>query len=119
MRPAIISISMKLEAAARQLEALGNPTRLRIYRTLVRAGRGGMAVGQVQERVGLPASTLSHHLKRLVDCGLVRQDRAGTSLICRAEYPAMTALLGFLADECCLEEGCAPSGAARTETTPG
>lgn len=99
---------MKLEAAARQLEALGNPTRLRIYRTLVRAGHGGMAVGQVQERVGLPASTLSHHLKRLVDQGLVRQDRAGTSLICHAEYPAMAALLGFLADECCAEQGCGP-----------
>ena len=75
---------MKLETAARQLEALGNTTRLRIYRTLVRAGHGGLAVGQVQERVGLPASTLSHHLKRLVDQGLVRQERAGTSLICHA-----------------------------------
>jgi ArsR family transcriptional regulator, arsenate/arsenite/antimonite-responsive transcriptional repressor len=97
---------MKLETAARQLEALGNSTRLRIYRTLVRAGHGGLSVGQVQERVGLPASTLSHHLKRLVDQGLVRQERSGTSLICHAEYPAMTALLGYLADECCADQGC-------------
>ena len=72
----------------------------------MRAGHGGLAVGQVQERVGLPASTLSHHLKRLVDRGLVRQERAGTSLICHAEYPAMTALLGYLADECCADQGC-------------
>lgn len=106
---------MKLETAAHQLEALGSPIRLRIYRTLVRAGRGGMAVGQVQEQVGLPASTLSHHLKRLVDRGLVRQDRAGTSLICHAEYPAMTALIGFLADECCADEGCGPSAARKAE----
>jgi DNA-binding transcriptional ArsR family regulator len=115
----IISLSMKLETAAHQLEALGNPTRLRIYRSLVRAGRGGMAVGQVQEQVGLPASTLSHHLKRLIDRGLVRQERAGTSLICHAEYPAMTALLGYLADECCADEGCAPAPERRAEATSG
>ncbi len=110
---------MKLETAARQLEALDNPTRLRIYRTLVRAGTGGMAVGQVQERVGLPASTLSHHLKRLIDQGLVRQERSGTSLICHAEYAAMNGLLGFLADQCCADEGCAPSRARRTESIGG
>ena len=100
---------MNIETAARQLEALGNPTRLRIYRTLVRAGHGGLAVGQVQERVGLPASTLSHHIRRLVDQGLVRQERAGTSLICHAEYSVMTALLGFLAEECCADQGCGSS----------
>jgi ArsR family transcriptional regulator, arsenate/arsenite/antimonite-responsive transcriptional repressor len=110
---------MKLEAAARQLEALGNPTRLRIYRTLVRAGRSGMAVGQIQEQVGLPASTLSHHLKRLVDQGLVRQERAGTSLICHAEYAAMSGLLGFLADECCADEGRVAPRVGRAETTTG
>lgn len=110
---------MKLETAARQLEALGNPTRLRIYRTLVRAGHTGLAVGQVQDRVGLPASTLSHHLKRLVDQGLVRQERAGTSLICHAEYPAMTALIGFLADECCAEQRCGPSPTPAAETVVG
>lgn len=104
---------MNIETAARQLEALGNPTRLEIYRALVRAGHGGLAVGKVQEEMSLPASTLSHHLKRLVERGLVRQERAGTSLICHAEYPAMTALLGFLADECCADETCRPATATR------
>lgn len=108
---------MNLEIAARQLEALGNPTRLQIYRTLVRAGFGGMSVGQVQDSVGLAASTLSHHLKRLVDRGLVRQDRSGTTLICHAEYPVMNALIGFLSDECCMgeagrDESCGPDTAA-------
>lgn len=99
---------MKVEEASRQLEALGNPTRLEIYRTLVRAGHAGLPVGRVQERLGMPASTLSHHIKRLTATGLVRQEREGTSLICHAEYPAMTALIGFLADECCADErqGC-------------
>jgi len=95
---------MNIELASRQLEAIGNATRLTIYRTLVRAGENGLAVGQLQERLNMPASTLSHHLKRLVDTGLVRQERSGTSLICHAEYPAMKALLGFLADECCADE---------------
>ncbi|MDK3075104.1 metalloregulator ArsR/SmtB family transcription factor [Sedimentitalea sp. JM2-8] len=98
---------MNIEIVARQLEALGNETRLGIYLTLVRAGSGGLSVGQVQDRVGLAASTLSHHMKRLVDQGLVRQERSGTSLICNAEYPAMSALVGFLSDECCADELCA------------
>ncbi|MCA0919905.1 ArsR/SmtB family transcription factor [Pseudooceanicola nanhaiensis] len=98
---------MDIEIAARQLQALGNTTRLQIYRTLVRAGHGGLPVAQVQARVDLPASTLSHHLKTLIQQGLLRQERRGTTLICHAEYPAMTALLGFLGDECCADEGCA------------
>ena len=107
---------MKLETAARQLEAIGNPTRLLIYRTLVRAGHAGLSMGQVQERVGLPASTLSHHMKRLVDQGLIRQERSGTSLICHAEYPVMKALLGYLADECCADEGHTPLTPAAATT---
>lgn len=97
---------MNIEIAAAQLEALGNPTRLQLYRILVRAGHGGLTVNQVQERLGIPASTLSHHLQRLIRNGLVSQERRATTLICRAVYPAMNALLGFLADECCVEEGC-------------
>jgi DNA-binding transcriptional ArsR family regulator len=94
---------MNIEQAAKQLEAIGNPTRLGIYRTLVRAGGAGLTVGTLQERMGMAASTLSHHLKRLVETGLVSRERQGTSLICRAEYPAMRALIGYLADECCAD----------------
>jgi DNA-binding transcriptional ArsR family regulator len=94
---------MKLEKAARQLEALGSPTRLQIYRMLVRAGDGGLPVGRLQTRLGIAASTLSHHLHRLILTGLVTQERQATTLICRANYPAMHALLGFLADECCAD----------------
>lgn len=98
---------MDLEQASRQLEALGNPTRLQIYRTLVRAGHAGLPVGGLQERIGIAASTLSHHLKRLVDTGLVTQERQATTLICRAHYPRMNALIGYLADECCADAECA------------
>jgi ArsR family transcriptional regulator len=96
-------ISMELEQAAKQLEALGNPTRLQVYRTLVRAGDAGLPVGQLQDKIGIAASTLSHHLHRLILTGLVTQERQATTLICRANYPMMDALIGFLADECCAD----------------
>ncbi|MBM9593582.1 ArsR/SmtB family transcription factor [Roseitranquillus sediminis] len=104
---------MNIETASRQLDALGKPTRLRIYRTLVRAGTAGLSVGTLQERMAMPASTLSHHLKRLVETGLVSQERVATTLICRAEYPAMSALIGYLADECCADEHAEEAQAAR------
>ena len=62
---------MKLDDAAARLEALGNTTRLKIYRALVRAGHAGMPVGRLQERLKIPASTLSHHVKTLVAVGLI------------------------------------------------
>ncbi|MDZ4095584.1 MAG: metalloregulator ArsR/SmtB family transcription factor [Paracoccaceae bacterium] len=95
---------MNIEIAARQLESIGSPTRLQIYRLLVRAGTAGLAVGSLQHRMAMAASTLSHHLKRLVSTGLVSQERVATRLICRAEYPAMRSLIGFLTEECCADE---------------
>jgi DNA-binding transcriptional ArsR family regulator len=97
---------MKIEKAAKQLEALGNPTRLQVYRMLVRAGGGGLPVGSLQEKLGIAASTLSHHLHRLILTGLVSQERQATTLICRASYTAMDGLVGFLVDECCVDAPC-------------
>ncbi len=94
---------MEVELVARQLEALGNATRLELYRTLVRAGPDGLPVGHLQQRLGLAASTLSHHLKRLLERGLITQERQATTLICRAHFHTMNALIGFLVDECCAD----------------
>ena len=94
---------MRVNDAAARLEALGNPTRLKIFRTLVRAGRQGLPVGDVQERMVIAPSTLSHHLKALVTVGLVKQVRASTSLRCHANYECMRSLVEFLASECCVE----------------
>jgi ArsR family transcriptional regulator len=69
--------------SGKQLEALGNPTRLEVYRALVRAGDDGLPVGRLQGRLGLAAPTLSHHLHRLILTGLVTQERQVTTLICR------------------------------------
>jgi ArsR family transcriptional regulator, arsenate/arsenite/antimonite-responsive transcriptional repressor len=94
---------MKIEQAAKQLEALGNPTRLQVYRRLVRAGDEGLPVGALQEKLRIAGSTLSHHLHRLILVGLVTQERQATTLICRANYPAMDKLIRFLVDECCVD----------------
>ena len=94
---------MEISQHAARLEALGNETRLRIFRILVRAGGHGLAVGAVQQHTGLARSTLSHHLHRLMSVGLVSQRREGTTLYCCAEYPAMNETLGFLRAECCAD----------------
>jgi DNA-binding transcriptional ArsR family regulator len=104
---------MKIDDAAARLEALGNPTRLKIYRALVRAGHAGMPVGRLQERLKIPASTLSHHVKALVSVGLIAQVREGTTLVCHAEYGNMQRLVDFLVAECCVDESqCAPAQTA-------
>ena len=101
---------MKLETAASQLEALGNATRLQIYRSLVRAGDNGLPVGKLQLKLDIAASTLSHHLRKLIEVHLVSQERHATTLICRANYSAMNGLIGYLSDECCADAaaGCVP-----------
>jgi DNA-binding transcriptional ArsR family regulator len=95
---------MKIDDAAARLEALGNRTRLQIYRALVRAGRSGMPVGRLQEKLKIPASTLSHHIKSLVSVGLINQVRESTTLVCHANYDAMQGLVDFLVAECCADE---------------
>lgn len=107
---------METQTFAAQLEALGNPTRLALFRLLVRAGDAGTPVGKLQERLDIPASTLSHHLRRLVTVGLVAQERSATTLFCKARYPAMRTLIGFLSDECCADGACGPP--ASSEKAP-
>ncbi|WP_150286887.1 ArsR/SmtB family transcription factor [Rhabdaerophilum calidifontis] len=104
---------MNLDDIATRLEALGNPTRLRIFQTLVRAGDAGLSVGRLQDRIGIAASTLTHHCQRLMQVGLVTQERQATTLICRANYPMLHAVTGALVEQCCAEA--APETQARAE----
>ncbi|PZA09636.1 transcriptional regulator [Rhodopseudomonas palustris] len=94
---------MKIDDAAAKFEALGNPTRLKIYRALVRAGEAGTPVGRLQERLKIAPSTLSHHLKTLVAAGLIRQVREATTLYCHANYQVMRGLMDFMVAECCAD----------------
>ena len=80
---------MKLEKAARQLNALGNPTRLQLCRMLVRAGAAGLSVRPLRERLDIAASTLSHHLNRLIWTGIVTQEGQAMTLIYRANFRAI------------------------------
>jgi DNA-binding transcriptional ArsR family regulator len=108
-------MGMNTHDAAQCLEALGSPTRLEIYRLLVQAGPGGAVVGDLQARLDIPASTLSHHLSRLVRVGLISQERQSRNLVCRANYVHMNVLLAYLSDQCCqgLEDApCGTAGAA-------
>ena len=92
---------MKLDDAAAHLEALGNPTRLKIYRALVRAGDAGMPVGRLQDKLKIAPSTLSHHLEKLKNERLVKVRRNKKFLWYTANTEALQDLLGFLFSECC------------------
>jgi len=94
---------MENEDIAGKLGALGNPTRLSVYRLLVRAGEAGVPVGSVQKSLGIPGSTLTHHIRILVTAGLAGQEREGTTLICRARYETMHEIIDYLKDECCAD----------------
>ncbi len=78
----------------------------------MRAGDDGVPCGTLQDKLGIAASTLSHHIKHLMDAGLIRQERQGTTLFCHANYPSMQALVGYLVDECCLDQKCKTDEAA-------
>jgi DNA-binding transcriptional ArsR family regulator len=90
-----------LERHAEQLSALGHPVRLATLRFVVQGGEGGTAAGEIQARLHMPASTLSHHLKRLVDAGLLSSRSEGTFHYYTAEYAALRALTDYLWEDCC------------------
>ena len=98
-------MDIELQSAAPILAELGNETRLAIVRNLVRAGGDGLMVGEVQRATGVPASTLTHHLRRLCQVGLVSQTRRGSALWCKADTGLVETLARFLVEECCADEG--------------
>ncbi|MGR3715941.1 MAG: ArsR/SmtB family transcription factor [Thermohalobaculum sp.] len=89
--------------AAEAFAALGSDVRLAILRSLVRAGEAGLPVGALQQRLAIAASTLSHHLRALVQAGVLEQTRDGRTLICRARYDRIQGLAAFLVSECCAD----------------
>lgn len=91
---------MELSKAADTLKELGHPTRLSVYRELVKAGYEGLPVGELQKRLEIPASTLSHHLSSLISVSGT-PDRRGRTLYCHARYENLEALITFLTEECC------------------
>jgi DNA-binding transcriptional ArsR family regulator len=99
-------------SAATALAALGHEARLRVFRLLVRAGPEGAAMGEIGRLLGIPPSTLAHHLGALVAAGLVLQEKRGRETRSRADFAAMRTLLGYVEAECCAGLACAPETAA-------
>lgn len=97
---------MENEIAANILAELGHNTRLSIFRYLVKVGNEGAPVGQIQEKLGVPGSTLSHHISRLVAVGLIRQVRETRTLYCVPQFDVLNELIQFLLSECCTEGNC-------------
>ncbi|WP_419912817.1 ArsR/SmtB family transcription factor [Hoeflea sp.] len=88
--------------AAKSLSALGHEARLAVFRLLVKAGEGGLNVGDIVQHLSIPPSTLAHHLSALVDAGLVRQERFGREIRNYANYDMVNELVEFLTTECCV-----------------
>lgn len=95
---------MDIDTVAAALKELGHPTRLRVYKRLVKAGENGLPVGELQKELGVPASTLSHHIAALISVGLVKQTREGRTLHCTAQYEVLTQIIEFLIEECCVDQ---------------
>jgi len=100
------------QRAADALAALGNRTRLRVFKLLVRAGREGTNVGTIQRVLGTPATTLAHHLSTLTQAGLVEQERRGREVICTANFKAVNDVLAYVKAECCAGVEIADTAAA-------
>ena len=94
---------MKLDDAANILAKIGNPTRLRIVRLLVRAGDDGLTVGMIQKQLNIPGSTLTHHITHLKSAGVIRQQRQQATLICKMEFEVLRELIDYLTEECCAD----------------
>ncbi|HCR3450923.1 ArsR/SmtB family transcription factor [Citrobacter werkmanii] len=93
---------MQLEEVAKAMKELGHPTRLFIFKHLVKAGEQGLPVGDLQKQLAIPSSTLSHHISALVSVGLVKQNRESRSLICVSQYNKLESIIDFLREECCI-----------------
>lgn len=101
---------MKGNDAIKALSALAHPGRLKVFRTLIKAGPEGVAAGDIARRLGTAANTLSAQLLILMNARLIRARRYGRSIIYSADFEAMSSLLLFLTEDCCggNAEICAP-----------
>jgi DNA-binding transcriptional ArsR family regulator len=109
---------MESKSAVTALSALAQESRLGVYRLLVQAGPEGMAASEIAERLGIPANTLSFHLKTLSHADLVQSRQAGRFIYYSTNYEQMSSLLGFLTENCCGGRSCAPQTEAARKRKP-
>jgi DNA-binding transcriptional ArsR family regulator len=107
---------MEEKFVIKALAALAQPNRLLIFRALVVKGAEGLTPALIAEALGMPANTLSFHLKELMNADLISQERIGRNLIYRAQYDRMNAVLTYLSKNCCQGEVCEVSPEATCKT---
>ncbi len=103
-------MKMKPDQVVKALAALAQPTRLAIYRMLVAKGKGGMAAGQVADKLKAPPASLSFHFKALNHAGLVESTQDGRFIYYAANFDVMNGLVDYLTENCCAGDSaqCAP-----------
>jgi ArsR family transcriptional regulator, arsenate/arsenite/antimonite-responsive transcriptional repressor len=110
---------MEITTALERLSALAQETRLTIFRKLVEQGPGGLAAGELAEKIGISPSNLSFHVAALERAGLVAGAKSGRSIAYTADYRAMSELLAYLYENCCQGGGCAPAAKPAGRATKG
>jgi len=91
------------------LAALAQESRLKVYRLLVEAGPDGLSAGRIGEELELPPATLSFHLAHLARAGLARSRQEGRFVFYSADFENMNTLVGYLTENCCGGQACAPA----------
>lgn len=107
---------MEEKIVIKALAALAQSNRLQIFRMLVEKGRDGLTPALLAEQLGIPANTLSFHLKELMNADLISQERSGRNLIYRAQFDRMNAVLTYLFQNCCQGEVCEVSSPTICQT---
>ena len=92
---------MEIETATQAFSALAQNARLLTLKLLVRAGPKGAAAGEIAESIGLPAPTMSFHLKELERSGLINSRKEGRRVIYAADYGGIRELIDYLLADCC------------------
>lgn len=92
---------MKIDDATKALAALGQETRLRVFRILIEAGPSGLPAGELARRLEVSPSTLSTHLSVLEAAGLLRATRIDRRILYAVSIEGVRRLLGFLTEDCC------------------
>ncbi len=98
---------MKEQQIVQALSGLAHPVRLKVFRALVVAGAKGLTPGVMQEGLGIPATTLSFHLKEMSSAGLVTVERSSRHQIYRAAFEQFSEVLRYLTENCCEGGSCA------------
>lgn len=108
---------METKSIVRALAAIAHESRLETYRYLVQAGPAGLPAGQLSDLLGIAPSSLSFHLKELVNAGLLSSRQEGRFVFYSAKYEAMNSLLVYLTENCCGGNPCSPVSFNACDTT--